>query len=552
MSRNRVDAADAQNAALLCLAAVQGDIGQLQKLLGTGISVNSCDYDRRTGLHVAAAEGTVEVVEFLLSRGADITLLDRWGHRPVDEASLSGHEKVRDILLKASLAADPDAMDRETSGMETAAMLCAAAASASIPTLQKLLASRADPCATDYDGRTALHVAAARSHVQVVELLLQARASFTIRDSFNRTPVDEALRCGEPNVLRALVAAGANDGEANASKNMDLEVLKAAAANEQWAIPAGEVHFGKCISTTIKSAVHIATWRGTKVVAKTIKDVASTGLDPGHEASENTKKASREELLHEIRTLSTLRHPDLVLFLGASLDTNVYFFMTEFMEGGDVENYMQVQRLKSSSREFKPPKTVAMAWFSSIARALGFLHACTRPIIHRDLKPLNLLLTRSLDLKVTDFGLSKIMRPQIMQTALQDDSLPPAPKMSGGVGTYRYMAPEVVRYEQYTDRIDVYAFALIMYFICSGKLPFYDTCGSDPELILKAYIRGEEPRPTLNSSIGTSELRELMKDAWAVEPAQRPSAQECVERLSRMPSSSSPMRVFGGFFGCSK
>eukprot|EP00440_Ansanella_granifera_P014053 gb/GFBE01015270.1/.p1 GENE.gb/GFBE01015270.1/~~gb/GFBE01015270.1/.p1 ORF type:complete len:193 (+),score=23.28 gb/GFBE01015270.1/:1-579(+) len=186
-----------------------------------------------------------------------------------------------------------------------------------------------------------------------------------------------------------------------------------------------------------------------------------------------------------------------------------------------------------------------MAWFSSIARALGFLHACTRPIIHRDLKPLNLLLTRSLDLKVTDFGLSKIMRPRLVKATTQDELLSPAPKMSGGVGTYRYMAPEVVRYEQYTDRIDVYAFALIMYYICSGKLPFYDTCGSDPELILKAYVRGEEPRPTLNSTVGTPELRELMKDAWAVVPAQRPSAQECVERLSRMPSSCSTMRMFG-------
>lgn len=44
-----------------------------------------------------------------------------------------------------------------------------------------------------------------------------------------------------------------------------------------------------------------------------------------------------------------------------------------------------------------------------------------------------------------------------------------APKMSGGVGTWRYMAPEVVRYEQYDEKIDIYAFGLILYFIFSGR-----------------------------------------------------------------------------------
>ena len=43
-----------------------------------------------------------------------------------------------------------------------------------------------------------------------------------------------------------------------------------------------------------------------------------------------------------------------------------------------------------------------------------------------------------------------------------------APKMSGGVGTWRYMAPEVARYEQYDEKIDIFAFSLILYFIFSG------------------------------------------------------------------------------------
>ena len=55
------------------------------------------------------------------------------------------------------------------------------------------------------------------------------------------------------------------------------------------------------------------------------------------------------------RTLSTLRHPDLVLFLGASLDSDTTFFLTEYMEGGDVENYMRNHRKKTGKEDYRPP-----------------------------------------------------------------------------------------------------------------------------------------------------------------------------------------------------
>ncbi|CAJ1395830.1 unnamed protein product [Effrenium voratum] len=342
-------------------------------------------------------------------------------------------------------------------------------------------------------------------------------------------------------VLKLLMQAGADVLDNDATNSTDLEVLKTMAASEHWLIPSGEVTFQKCLSTTIKSAVYVANWRGLKVVAKTVKDIKSSGLNI-REQDSSTEAIARHELMHEMRTLSTLRHPDLVLFLGASLDKTT-FFLTEYMEGGDVENYMRNQRKKSGRDDFKPSFNVCLSWCTAMARALSFLHGCARPIIHRDLKPLNLLLTKDLTLKVTDFGLSKIMRPRLLDPYLRD--LTPAPNMSGGVGTYRYMAPEVVRYEQYTDKIDIYAMALIMYYIASGKMPYFDYRGNDPEEVLKAYLRGEEPRPTMSSSIGTAELRQIMQDAWAVKASERPSAQDCVERLEKIPRAKS--RMFGLF-----
>jgi serine/threonine protein kinase len=185
---------------------------------------------------------------------------------------------------------------------------------------------------------------------------------------------------------------------------------------------------------------------------------------------------------------------------------------------------MQKQKHRSSL-PYKLPNRIAIQWASSTAEALNYLHNLECPIIHRDLKPLNLLLTKSLDLKLADLGISKVLPPQ-------SNDKEPAPRMSGGVGTWRYMAPEVVRYEQYTDRADIYSLGLIMFFLFAGKQPFHDFCKGDTELILKAYLKGQEVRPALEATIGSPESRELMQDCWRVVASERPSSQDCAERLS--------------------
>lgn len=82
-------------------------------------------------------------------------------------------------------------------------------------------------------------------------------------------------------------------------------------------------------------------------------------------------------------------------------------------------------------------------WALELARALNFLHKCVPCILHRDLKPGNLLLTQEGHLKVSDFGLSKII----------DKSTNGAYQMTGVTGTLRYMAPEVMRSESYNEKV---------------------------------------------------------------------------------------------------
>jgi len=229
--------------------------------------------------------------------------------------------------------------------------------------------------------------------------------------------------------------------------------------------------------------------------------------------------------------LSTLRHPDLVMFLGACVDHQPPLVLSEFMEGGDLERYYMA-RAKKLGNFYRPPIPQLLTWSSAVARALAFLHGCTRPIVHRDLKPLNLLLNRSGEVKVTDFGISKLLAPRAPGGGPSSDDKPVV--MSGGVGTWRYMAPEVVRYEQYTDRVDIYSYALILWFMCTGRQPFVDEFGKDAEAVLKEYLKGKEPRPDPNTMKCPKDFKALTQECWQATPAKRPSAHECTQRLAAL------------------
>ena len=85
---------------------------------------------------------------------------------------------------------------------------------------------------------------------------------------------------------------------------------------------------------------------------------------------------------------------------------------------------------------------------------------------------------------MSDFGISKLMFKHESNRY----------SMTGGVGSWRYMAPEVVRSQAYDEKVDIYAYGLIMYFMSSGKAPFHQL-GPDPEVILRQYRQQKEPRP---------------------------------------------------------
>jgi len=134
-------------------------------------------------------------------------------------------------------------------------------------------------------------------------------------------------------------------------------------------------------------------------------------------------ESMRQMLIQEINIMSRLKHPNIVQFLGASIDEENIYLVTEYIKGGSI-----MQQIKKDG--YFDSKDV---WKTSIdvAKGMDYLHKLQPPMIHRDLKPHNLLRSNSVT-KITDFGSSASL--------IQDDRT-----MTYTVGTPQYTAPEVIK-----------------------------------------------------------------------------------------------------------
>ena len=171
----------------MCSAAFDGNLEELKTLLAGGdISINSHDYDLRTPFHLAASEGHIHVVMWLLEIEADPSGKDRYGGTPMADAVRHKQDKVIDILR-----ANGQGLDNED---DAAGLLCFAASRGDCDQLRRLIDSRVDPNVADYDGRTALSLAASEGHLECIEYLLSRFADINPVDRWKGTPLTDAIR----------------------------------------------------------------------------------------------------------------------------------------------------------------------------------------------------------------------------------------------------------------------------------------------------------------------------------------------------------------------
>lgn len=106
---------------LLCSFASIGELDEMRHLIETdGCDPNACNYDKRTALHIAASEGHIHVVRYLVERNARINIKDRFNRTPLDEAMLSAHEDVVNYLRSCGAITGKELLNRMRSSSTAA------------------------------------------------------------------------------------------------------------------------------------------------------------------------------------------------------------------------------------------------------------------------------------------------------------------------------------------------------------------------------------------------------------------------------------------------
>eukprot|EP01117_Protostelium_nocturnum_P010070 TRINITY_DN3593_c0_g1_i4.p1 TRINITY_DN3593_c0_g1~~TRINITY_DN3593_c0_g1_i4.p1 ORF type:complete len:384 (+),score=90.75 TRINITY_DN3593_c0_g1_i4:3338-4489(+) len=228
-----------------------------------------------------------------------------------------------------------------------------------------------------------------------------------------------------------------------------------------------------------------ANWRGMEVAVKQIK-------------SENVNEQELRDFLHEVALIQGLgSHPNVVLFMGITFPPQPLSMVLEFCEGGSLHSYVRNNQVSMEQQ---------MTFVRGIAK--GMLHLHKEKIIHRDLAARNILLSKHLEVKVADFGLSRQQNNEIETT-------------KSNIGPIRWMAPEAINRRQYSSMSDAFSFGICIWEILVGKDPHEEM--SLIEVAIAVTTRGL--RPTIPP--GTDQvLSKLMTTCWATVPEERPDFEE--------------------------
>jgi len=294
----------------------------------------------------------------------------------------------------------------------------------------------------------------------------------------------------------------------NASSNslyMEQVPFNIRGRSEWWELKHSEIFLYEKLAEGGNGIINKALWRGLNCVVKCLK--------------RNNNDIEYQDMINEISVISHLRHPNLVLFLGACTITDPLLLLYEFMPNSSLDNYY-AKISNQKNRLWKPKKIQAYKWIYELTQAVYFLHHCYYPIMHRDLKPSNILLNEDLHIKLTDFGLSRTIKKK-------HDKY----KMSGCTGTLRYMVPEVIfnKGEDYDLKIDIYSLALNYWFILTGKIP-YAELDLNPHVIQLIQL---DYRPDIKD-VEIIELQDLIKQMWSTNPDNRPDIEHILKMIENI------------------
>ena len=159
----------------------------------------------------------------------------------------------------------------------------------------------------------------------------------------------------------------------------------------------------------------------------------------------------KQRFINEARIQANLHHPQIVNLYNFVLHDAEYFMVMEYCDGHTLREML--------AREGKLDSARARSILTAILQ--GLAHAHSMGIIHRDVKPSNVMLNSSREVKITDFGIARIMGDIHFTQSGQ------------AIGTPNYMSPEQIRDPLHVDtRTDIYSAGVLFFEMLCGTLPF--------------------------------------------------------------------------------
>jgi TonB family protein len=189
-----------------------------------------------------------------------------------------------------------------------------------------------------------------------------------------------------------------------------------------------------------------------------------------------------ERFYQEARISGTLSHPNVVTLFDIGEESGVPFLAMEFVDGETIADTLE------KGERFKPERVLGLV--SQIAAALDYAHS--RGVVHRDIKPSNLIVQEGDNVKVTDFGIAKLVDAEITHSGTL-------------LGTPSYMSPEQAMGEKLDGRSDLFSLGVCAFEMLSGQQPFP---GNNVTSILYKLVHVDPVEP------GDLELNGLVPHKW--------------------------------------
>ena len=220
-----------------------------------------------------------------------------------------------------------------------------------------------------------------------------------------------------------------------------------------------------------------------------------------------------KQVLTEIACMKKIRHPNIAMIIGISIDTDDYLYMVlEYYQHLSMEDFY-----KKNKGKIKLISKISILF--DIAKALCYLHYNKPMILHRDQKPQNIFIGQDKKPKLGDFGLAKGVNENDSNDVHNTET----------TATVNYMSPESMCKSIYTEKSDIYSFGITCWEFIHESEAFGDL--KDFELIQSIVIL--KKRPPIDQRLSDG-IKALITDCWDDNPEKRPNSKELCFRLKKI------------------